>query len=928
MPSGALISSLSSSSIQSSNMQKLQAQNPHRAKTHCRSGSGSGFKPKFESLTIDVDVSPSSIVSRTDSPDNDSAFSDNVSMLSSESSASSGASGGGGITSKLDARKLASSSTSSEQAAKVKAEKIKMALEKLKEANVKKLFIKAFSQDGSSKSLLVDEKMTVAQVCRMLTDKNHFFEQVAIICSTYTNIYKLLLYYSINITLYCSNLFQNRPDKYNLFVHPEKYLLYGNSSQVSSDIDDEARNNLIEEFFSSSRVPEVEGPLFLKSEGKKAWKKFYFVLRQSGLYYCPKGKSSRSSKDLVCLATLDNNQVYHGIGWKKKFKAPTDWGFAIKVPHLQAKSSKHIKYLCSEDANSLNQWIMGIRIAKDIAQEDIDLLASSRSFSLASVTASSRGPSEATTPSSESRSLDSCLAPSLQEEDADDGCSSADSSSQDTPVNTLCRAPQWRHDSLRSGSSSSSSGCLSERSSSTGTPPIEGGFEADFPQQGTIKRKPSSNPKLPLTSTTRHLVKEVDRSDDDSSIRTSSLRHSTRRSLSEEVSTLRRRNSSSTQGRTSVASSNGPSNYSIEEDEVDSLPLPPPPGDLPCDPDLLPPPPPELLASTLSLNSLPPPPEDVPIPIYEGESIMSESIISLPPPPPPTCLPKPSTPPQYTQSPPATPPKPKIFFPPSQPMSPPAVAPKPRRDGSSDSIYASRVVTSPTEVYSLPGNDNKFQPHSPSPPPPPPPVLNTQVQRSPQKKVKKITFLEDVQSFPPSPCPSPPCPTSPFKPPQPPRRSLSTKLTPHPGRLAAPGCKVTPPKSFLNNLQRVMQKKWQVAQKCRDFDKMPHEVLGFRDPLPQVEAERNVGAWIQEHYGSLYENLAPRVDSPTGTAPSNGAYIMDPPLPRQIPEAPSYSGNEYGSPRLSQTVPMPGSRKKAPPPPPKRSDTTQLSVRQ
>ena len=32
---------------------------------------------------------------RTDSPDNDSAFSDNVSMLSSESSASSGASGSG-----------------------------------------------------------------------------------------------------------------------------------------------------------------------------------------------------------------------------------------------------------------------------------------------------------------------------------------------------------------------------------------------------------------------------------------------------------------------------------------------------------------------------------------------------------------------------------------------------------------------------------------------------------------------------------------------------------------------------------------------------------------------------------------------------------------------------------------------------------------
>lgn len=39
-------------------------------------------------------------MTRTDSPDNDSAFSDNVSMLSSESSASSGASGSGGVSSK------------------------------------------------------------------------------------------------------------------------------------------------------------------------------------------------------------------------------------------------------------------------------------------------------------------------------------------------------------------------------------------------------------------------------------------------------------------------------------------------------------------------------------------------------------------------------------------------------------------------------------------------------------------------------------------------------------------------------------------------------------------------------------------------------------------------------------------------------------
>lgn len=43
----------------------------------------------------------------------------------------------------------------------------------MREANVKKLFIKAFSMDGSSKSLLVDEKMTCGYVARLLADKNH-----------------------------------------------------------------------------------------------------------------------------------------------------------------------------------------------------------------------------------------------------------------------------------------------------------------------------------------------------------------------------------------------------------------------------------------------------------------------------------------------------------------------------------------------------------------------------------------------------------------------------------------------------------------------------------------------------------------------------------------------------------------------------------
>jgi hypothetical protein len=54
----------------------------------------------------------------------------------------------------------------------------------------------------------------------------------------------------------------------------------------------------------------MEGYLFVKAEGKKAWKKHWFVLRASGLYFSSKGRSSKgSSRDLVCLATFDANQV-------------------------------------------------------------------------------------------------------------------------------------------------------------------------------------------------------------------------------------------------------------------------------------------------------------------------------------------------------------------------------------------------------------------------------------------------------------------------------------------------------------------------------------------------------------------------------------------------------------------------------------------
>lgn len=53
----------------------------------------------------------------------------------------------------------------------------------------------------------------------------------------------------------------------------------------------------------------MEGPLYVKSDSKKGWKKHHCILRASGLYYLPKDKVKTSYKDLICLATFDVNQV-------------------------------------------------------------------------------------------------------------------------------------------------------------------------------------------------------------------------------------------------------------------------------------------------------------------------------------------------------------------------------------------------------------------------------------------------------------------------------------------------------------------------------------------------------------------------------------------------------------------------------------------
>uniref|UniRef100_H2T7Z3 Ras association (RalGDS/AF-6) and pleckstrin homology domains 1b n=1 Tax=Takifugu rubripes TaxID=31033 RepID=H2T7Z3_TAKRU len=255
--------------------------------------------------------------------------------------------------------------TKEEQAAKLKAERIRVALEKIKEAQVKKLVIRVHMSDESSKTMMVDERQTVRQVLDSLLDKSHCgYSPDWSLVETITELqmerifedHENLVENLLNWTRDSHNklMFTERIEKYALFKNPQSYTASFNFACVSC----------AQECFcgGSVSVPEIEGILWLKEDGKKSWKKRYFLLRASGIYYVPKGKA-KASRDLVCFLQLDHVNVYYGQDYRSKYKAPTDYCLALKHPQIQ-KKSQYIKYLCCDDVRTLHQWVNGIRIAK------------------------------------------------------------------------------------------------------------------------------------------------------------------------------------------------------------------------------------------------------------------------------------------------------------------------------------------------------------------------------------------------------------------------------------------------------------------------------------------------------------------------------------------------------------------------------------
>ncbi|XP_056390048.1 growth factor receptor-bound protein 14 isoform X2 [Hyla sarda] len=223
---------------------------------------------------------------------------------------------------------------------------------------LQKRVIKVFSEDGTSRALEVPNDTTAVNVCQLLIQKNHYiddqnwtmFEQLPALC-----LERIIEDHELVIDVQsmwdmeedCRFCFRKYYAKYEFFKTPEDYfpdfmLSYNevNGAANSSDT--------LKMFLSTNTYPEVHSYLYVSEKGKKSWKKLFFVLRRSGLYFSTKG-TSKDPRHLQFFSDLSQSNIYMLLSARKMYGAPTDYGFCLKQGHQIYQN-----YLRPQQKNDLN----------------------------------------------------------------------------------------------------------------------------------------------------------------------------------------------------------------------------------------------------------------------------------------------------------------------------------------------------------------------------------------------------------------------------------------------------------------------------------------------------------------------------------------------------------------------------------------------
>ncbi|XP_061464592.1 growth factor receptor-bound protein 14 isoform X2 [Rhineura floridana] len=275
-----------------------------------------------------------------------------------------------------------------------------------------KQVIKIYSEDETSRSLEVPSDITARDLCQLLILKNHYvddhswtmFEHLAClglerIIEDHERMTEIQSKWGIEE----GNRFYFRKNyaKYEFFKNPENFFpeyLISFSNEISGAM---SHTQILQMFLSSSTYPEIHSYLHAKEQGKKTWKKMYFLLRRSGLYFSTKGTSKillgqmdlripRYSKmldqgspncqpwapwhlrrpsvvhpeprHLQLFSEFSSSDIYMSLTGKKVSGVPASYGFCFK--HHKAGGARDLKQLYADSEQSRTCWVTAIRLLK------------------------------------------------------------------------------------------------------------------------------------------------------------------------------------------------------------------------------------------------------------------------------------------------------------------------------------------------------------------------------------------------------------------------------------------------------------------------------------------------------------------------------------------------------------------------------------
>ncbi|XP_064290745.1 growth factor receptor-bound protein 14 isoform X3 [Passer domesticus] len=232
--------------------------------------------------------------------------------------------------------------------------------------------IKVYSEDDTSRALEVPSDITARDVCQLLILKNHYvddhswtlFEQL-----THTGLGRAIEDHELVMEVQSNWVmeeetklyFRKNYAKYEFFKNPLSFFpdhMISFPSETNAAL---SHSGILQMFLSSSTYPEIHGYLHAKEQGKKSWKKLYFLLRRSGLYFSTKG-TSKEPRHLQFFCEFSNSDMYMSLTGKKISGAPTNYGFCFK-PN-KSGGTRDLKQLCADDEQSRTCWMTAIRLLK------------------------------------------------------------------------------------------------------------------------------------------------------------------------------------------------------------------------------------------------------------------------------------------------------------------------------------------------------------------------------------------------------------------------------------------------------------------------------------------------------------------------------------------------------------------------------------